>query len=96
MRGRILDVNAFTTLDHVDAAARGRDWTDEGPAVLDVGTPEDAPEEVVVDLELDPGALEHVTPHVDSVRLSAAQAGTLAEALLAAVEDDGSDGGRGR
>jgi hypothetical protein len=94
MRRRLLDVTAYTTLDFADAVAFGIDWTDEAPAVVDVDTPddhEDAEGVVRLSVELDGTDLERVTPHVDRLNLSPAQARTLAEDLLThadRVEDD--------
>jgi hypothetical protein len=91
MPGRVLDVTAHTTLDYVDTTVRGPDWTDEGAGVLDVRTPKDDPDGVVVELELDPTAAEHVDPHADSVRLTAEQARDLADALIAEADAEESD-----
>jgi hypothetical protein len=85
MRRRLLDVTAYTTLDFVDASAYGIDWTEDAPAVVDVDTPDDHEEgaDVVrLSVELDGTQLEEVTPHVDRLELSPAQARTLAENLL--------------
>lgn len=80
MDRRLLDVNAYTTLDVLEASARGGDWTDDTVAVLDVETP-DGEDRVSLRLELDPGDLEHVDHHADRVDLTHDQARTLAEAL---------------
>jgi hypothetical protein len=84
MRRRLLDVTAYTTLDFVDASALGVDWTDEAPAVVDVDVPdehEDAAGVVRLSVELDGTRLDRVTPHVDRLSLSPAQARTLADDL---------------
>jgi len=89
MQGRRLDVTARTTFDYLGARAEGDGWTDEGVAVLDVESPPDDPR-VVVGLELDPGDLDTLSPHVDRVPLTPEQARTLAaelEAVAAAAEE---------
>lgn len=94
MRRRLLDVTAYTTLDFVDASAFGIDWTDEAPAVVDVDVPdehEDAAGVVRLEIELDGTDLERVTPHVDRLHLSPAQARTLADDLVAYADRVESD-----
>lgn len=85
MNRRLLDVDAYTTFDFLDARARGVGWTDEAVAVLDVDAPEDGGT-VAVALELDPRDLDHVDHHADRLALTPAQARTLAAALEAAAE----------
>jgi hypothetical protein len=85
MRRRLLDVTAYTTLDFVDASAFGVDWSEDAPAVVDVGTPDDEEEldgVVRISLELDGTELERVDPHVDRLDLAPAQARALAEDLI--------------
>lgn len=88
---RVLRVNAYTTLDLVEATATGSDgWEDDARAVLNVSTPREAPEHVGLDLELDHTDLEHLPAHADSVQLSPAEAREVADALkrhAATVED---------
>jgi hypothetical protein len=89
MSRRIID--ATTTLAHADASAHGFDWVDEANAVVDVCAAESLAA-VRLEVELDPGALEHVPPHAVTTRLTPAQARLLAETLLDAagrVSDDG-------
>lgn len=98
MTARILDVTAHTTFDFLDARAVGKDWTDEGVAVLDVTTPREEPGVVRLGIELDHTDLGNVPPHADSVVLSPSEARTLAtdleayadEADAASADDDGS------
>jgi hypothetical protein len=97
MPNRLLKVNAYTTLDLVDAAARGHDFEDEAVAVLNVTSPRENPDHVKFQLELDNSGLESVPPHADEVTLSAAEARTVADALnshaakVEAAEADGDD-----
>ncbi|GAA0201988.1 DUF6360 family protein [Haladaptatus pallidirubidus] len=83
MPDRILSVNAYTTFDLVDAVAEGHGWTEEAVGVLNVKTPrgEDAPDEVLLQLELDNTGLEHLPAHADTVTLSPEQARELAGEL---------------
>ncbi|WP_275881669.1 DUF6360 family protein [Halorhabdus sp. BNX81] len=85
MAGRLLDVTASTTLDHVQGSVRGADWTDEGVGVLDVYTPRDDPDAVVLAFELDPADQAHVDQHMDRLRLSPDRARDLAAALESAA-----------
>ena len=81
MPNRLLKVNAYTTLDLVDAKARGHDFEDEAVAVLNVTSPRENPDHVKFQLELDNSHLESVPPHADEVTLSAEEARTVADAL---------------
>ncbi|WP_049970920.1 DUF6360 family protein [Haladaptatus cibarius] len=80
MADRVLSVNAYTTFDLIDAVAEGHGWTEEAVGVLNVKTPrgEDAPDEVLLQLELDNTGLEHLPAHADTVTLSPEQARELA------------------
>lgn len=87
-----MDVTAHTTLDAVRGTAHGLDWADEAAAVVDVGTTDDEPPGVALEIELDPTDLEHVGTHADTVRLSPTEARTLARDLTDAAESiDGGD-----
>jgi uncharacterized alpha-E superfamily protein len=90
MAGRVLDVTSHTTLDYVEATVRGSDWDAEGVGVLDVHTPKDDPETVVLDFEVDPTTTDRVDSHADSVTLTRAQARTLRDALAEELDSDGS------
>jgi hypothetical protein len=83
MADRVLSVTAYTTFDLVDAIVEGHGWTEEAPAVLNVTTPrgEDAPDEVLLQLELDNTALDNLPAHAETVPLSAEQARELAGEL---------------
>ena len=91
---RLLDVNAYTTFDFLDAAAVGHDWTDESVAVLNVETPRDAPDEVRLAVELDATDLDELPGHADRVALSPDQARTLAAELKSKADDaEAAEGG---
>ncbi|MUW15998.1 hypothetical protein GJ633_16430 [Halorubrum sp. CBA1125] len=81
MTDRLLSVNAYTTLDFVDARARGHDFETDAPGVVNVTAPREDPEHVTLQVELDGTALDRLPAHADEVDLSPAQARTLAEAL---------------
>lgn len=90
MVDRIMTVNAYTTLDLVEAEAEGHGFTEEAYATLNVTSPRTDPDRVTLQLELDNTELDELPAHADSVRLSPAEARTLAADLeehAQAVED---------
>lgn len=94
MSRRILDVTAYTTFDHLQGAATGLDWRDDGIVVMNVeGDEEDGV--VRISTELDPMALERTEQHADHAELFPDQARTLASKLRKAadrVETEATDG----
>jgi hypothetical protein len=81
MPDRLLRVNAYTTLDMVDAEATGHDFADRAVAVLDVTAPREDPDAVTLALELDNTDLAHLPAHADRVTLTPAQARAVADDL---------------
>ena len=81
MADRIMKVNAYTTLDLLEAEAEGHGFAEEADAVLNVTSPRNDPDHVSLQLELDNTELEALAPHADTVRLSAAEARELAADL---------------
>jgi hypothetical protein len=81
MADRIMRVNAYTTLDLVDAKAEGHDFEEEAFATLNVTAPRTNPEHVTLQLELDNTQLTHLPPHADSVTLTPEQARKIAADL---------------
>mgnify|MGYP000335404646 CR=1 FL=1 len=81
MSDRLLRVNAYTTLDTVDAEAVGHGFEERAFGVLNVTADRKNPEEVHLELELDSTALSEVPAHADRVRLTPAEARTVAAAL---------------
>lgn len=81
MTNRILSVNAYTTLDLVDAAVETHETTAELDGVVDVTTEDDHPDRVTLAVELDAVGVDAVAAHVDRIRLTADQARALAAAL---------------
>lgn len=90
MADRIMRVNAYTTLDLVDAEAEGHNFEEEAYATVNVTSPRRNPDHVEFALELDNTTLETLDTHADRLRLDPEQARTLAAALESeadAVED---------
>ena len=90
MADRIMRVNAYTTLDLVDAEAEGHNFEEEAYATVNVTSPRRNPDHVEFALELDNTTLETLDTHADRPRLNPEQARTLAAALESeadAVED---------
>lgn len=81
MTDRVLKVNAYTTLDLVDARAEGHGFEESAYATLNVTAPRNDPDRVELQLELDNTQLDNLTTHADSVDLSPEQARTLAADL---------------
>jgi hypothetical protein len=93
MADRLLTVNAYTTFDLLDGSVEGHGFEEEAFATLDVRTAREDPDDVSLAVELDNTALDAVPPHADRVRLTAAQARTLAAELRSAADRvDGGDG----
>ena len=81
MSDRLLTVNAHTTLDYVEAVARGESFEWESIAVANVTTDEEAPDHVRLQFELDNVTEEHLPKHATELELTAEQARRLAAAL---------------
>jgi len=86
MSDRLLRVNAYTTLDLVDARVRGHDFQTSAPGVVNVTAPREDPEQVTLQVELDGTALDDLPAHADEIDLSPAQARGLADALTETAE----------
>jgi len=82
MVDRILKVNAYTTFDLLDGVVEGHGFDEQALAVLNVTTDtRDDPNHVELQVEMDNTDLDEVTPHADTVELSADQARELAGEL---------------
>ena len=81
MPDRLLKINAYTTFDMLDGTAEAHEFDEEAFAVLNVTAPRRDPEHVTLELELDNTQLDHLPAHADRVRLSPAEARTLAGEL---------------
>ncbi|WP_435160154.1 DUF6360 family protein [Halorubrum sp. SY-15] len=85
MSDRLLRVNAYTTLDLVDARVRGHDFEATALGVVNVSTPRETPDHVDLQVELDDADVKSLPAHADEITLSADQARTLAGALESAA-----------
>lgn len=81
MTDRVLKVNAYTTLDLVDARAEGHGFEESAYATLNATSARNDPDHVELQLELDNTQLDTLRTHADSVDLSPEQARTLAADL---------------
>jgi hypothetical protein len=81
MADRIMRVNAYTTLDLVDAEAEGHGFDESAYATVNVTSPRHDPDHVEFALELDNTELETLPAHADRLRLDPEQARELAAAL---------------
>ncbi|WP_132059129.1 DUF6360 family protein [Halorussus amylolyticus] len=94
MTDRVLKVNAYTTLDLVDATAEGHDFEESAYATLNVTAARRDPEHVELQLELDNTELDSLPAHADTVTLAPEQARSVAAALerhAERVEDAAND-----
>lgn len=87
MSGRILDVNAYTTLDYAEGRVDHHGGSEAAVAVVNATAPRDDPEHVELQVEMDATDLESVPPHADRVTLAPEQARALAADLAAAADD---------
>ena len=95
MADRILKVNAYTTLDLVDAYAEGHGFEESAYATVNVTAPRNDPDHVELQFELDNTELDALPTHADRADLSPEQARTLAadlETYAAKVERAQADG----
>jgi GMP synthase-like glutamine amidotransferase len=81
MADRIMRVNAYTTLDLVDAEAEGHGFDESAYATVNVTSPRHDPDHIEFALELDNTELETLQTHADRLRLDPEQARELAAAL---------------
>jgi cellobiose phosphorylase len=87
MSDRILKVNAYTTLDLLDAQAEGHDFEESALAVLNVTSDRKNPDAVELQLELDNTDLDHLPTHADEITLTPDEARTVAAALEDHADD---------
>lgn len=81
MVDRLMTVNAYTTLDLVDAVAEGHDFEEEAFATLNVTSPRKNPDHVSLQLELDNTQLTALPAHAETVTLTPDQARSIAADL---------------
>ncbi|MFC4407238.1 DUF6360 family protein [Haloarchaeobius iranensis] len=78
MADRLLKVNAYTTLDLVDATVRGHDFEDEVFAVCNATAARESPDHVKLQFELDNMTEDLLPAHTEELQLTPEQARTLA------------------
>ena len=81
MADRLMKVNAYTTLDLVDAVAKGHDFEMEAFAVVNATAAKKNPDYVELQFELDNMTEEHLPAHMETVQLTPAQAREVATDL---------------
>lgn len=81
MADRLMKVNAYTTLDLVDAVAKGHDFETESLAVVNATADREDPDFVRLQLELDNMTEEHLPAHMEEIQLTPDQARTIADDL---------------
>ncbi|PSP98672.1 hypothetical protein BRC89_07380 [Halobacteriales archaeon QS_4_70_19] len=81
MVDRLMTVNAYTTLDLVDAVAEGHGFEEEAFATLNVTSPRKNPDHVSLQLELDNTQLTELPAHAETLTLTPEQARTIADDL---------------
>lgn len=97
MVDRLMTVNAYTTLDLVDAVAEGHGFEEEAFATLNVTSPRTEPDHVSLQVELDNTQLHELPAHAETLTLTPEQARSIAADLekhaakVEAVTDDGED-----
>lgn len=76
-----MKVNAYTTLDLVDATVTGHDFEAETYGVVNATSPREDPDRVQLQFELDNMTEEHLPAHMEELSLSPEQARSLAADL---------------
>lgn len=99
MSRRILDVNAYTTLDFAEGVVEQLDGREEAIAVVNATHPRDGPDHVELQVEMDATDVD-LPAHADTVQLTPAQARELATDLADAADsvesgEPGERSGRG-
>lgn len=93
MNERITSVTAYTTLDFVEGAAVGPDWTESGAGVLNVSSPDGDPERVELQFELDDVDRDRLPLHAERVDLTPEQARAVASDLVREADRIEGEGG---
>ena len=94
MSDRLITVNAYTTLDYVEATAKGREFEWESVAVVNATVDREEPDAVHLQFELDNLAEQHLPKHMEDLELTPEQARALAADLekhAARVENAGTE-----
>ncbi|WP_440771082.1 DUF6360 family protein [Natronorubrum sp. DTA28] len=99
MSDRLMSVNAYTTLDYVEATAKGQEFEWESVAVVNATTDTENPDSVHLQLEFDNLSERHLPKHMEDLELTPEQARALAADLEkhaarvenASTENDGGE-----
>lgn len=99
MSNRLISVTGYTTLDYVDAVAKGKTFEWESVAVVNATTDREAPDCARLQVELDTAIEEYLPKHMAELEWMADQARTLAGDLETCTDriengdadDDGTD-----
>jgi len=75
MSERLMDVNAYTTFDLIQAVARGHGWREEGLGTLNVTDTEEG--NVVLEYEFDATSVDSLPQHAVGFEMSPEEARTL-------------------
>ena len=78
---RLITANAYTTLDYVEATAKGQEFEWESVAVVNGTVDRDEPDAVHLQFELDNLAEQHLPKHMEDLELTPEQARALAADL---------------
>jgi hypothetical protein len=81
MSDRLMRINAYTTLDYVEASAKGHEFQLNAPAVVNATTDREEPDCVRVQVELDNATEQHLPKHMEELELTPEQARKLATDL---------------
>ncbi|MFU8868426.1 DUF6360 family protein [Natronococcus sp.] len=81
MADRLMKVNAYTTLDLVDAVAKGHEFETESLAVVNATADREEPDCVRLQFELDNMTEEYLPAHMEELQLTPDQARTIAADL---------------
>jgi hypothetical protein len=81
MSDRLMRINAYTTLDYVEATTKGHEFELNAPAVVNATADREEPDCVRLQLELDNATEQHLPKHMEELELTAEQARELAADL---------------
>jgi hypothetical protein len=79
-------INAYTTLDYVDATAKGHGFELDAPAVVNATADREAPDCVRLQVELDNATDQHLPKHMEELELTPDQARELAADLESSAD----------
>lgn len=79
-------INAYTTLDYVEATATGHEFELDSVAVVNATTDREEPDCVRLQLELDNATERHLPKHMEELELTPGQARELAAELESSAD----------